>query len=130
MRAAKVALVPRDNLSALLVGPVLWSAYFVISYLGAGLACTVGFGAGEVIAGISGAQALVLIVGGIVAALMVAAGIQAERGRRAMLRPGASMPAADAQRQRFLYTAALSLCGFSLIGTLWLAITALIAPVC
>jgi hypothetical protein len=125
-----IALVPRDRLIGVMIGPIFWSAYFVISYLVSGTGCSLGYGKAE-LAGMSSVQLLLLIAGAITAALIAAAAVQAERGRRRAKESAAGAEhAPERRRHQFLYATSLVLCGLSLVGTLWLAMAALIVPVC
>ncbi|MGQ9427504.1 hypothetical protein ACXYTJ_16585 [Gilvimarinus sp. F26214L] len=121
-----LTLVPRDRLIGVVVGPVLWSLQFVISYLVTGVACTLNLGRASV-GGLSIAQWLLVLLGILFGGAIVAAAFQAQSGRR----DARSRTATDAAvREEFLYSAALGLCGLSLVGSAWLVVAAVITPLC
>jgi hypothetical protein len=117
-----------DNVAGLITGPVIWSLYFVASYMTSGFGCSV-----DVVTG-SGAEHsllrwLVVAEGVLAMLLIVLASVRAFRGRR-RAKVRANGDREDAQRQVFLFTVSLGLCGFSLVGVLWLMTAAVTAPVC
>lgn len=126
-----ITLVPKDSLAGIIVGPILWSIYFVLSYIVSGLVCSLGYSE-TTVAGMNPVQLVLLLVGLLIALFIVAAGMQAHRGRRQLRSLIAENEAEESalQRHDFLYLASLLLCGFSLIGVIWLGMAAAIAPIC
>lgn len=126
-----ITLVPKDSLAAVIVGPILWSIYFVLSYVVSGLVCSLSYSE-STLAGMNLVQLVLLIAGLLIALLIVAAGMQAHRGRQQLrsLIAESEEDESALQRQRFLYSTSRLLCVFSLVGIIWLGLAAAIAPIC
>ena len=121
-------IVRTDRISGIIFGPVIWSVYFVLSYIISGFGCARGLDKTQLL-GFNTVQLLLIGTGIIASLLILMAGAQAELGRRRIKRHGSSKEAVES-RNYFLHSVAALLCGFSLIGTLWLILNALLSPVC
>lgn len=126
-----INLVPRDSLVGTIVGPILWSIYFLLSYVASGLVCSLGYSE-TTLTGMNPVQWVLLIAGLVIAVLIIVAGVQAHRGRKELRSLVAENEDEEStlQRQGFLYSTSLLLCGFSLIGVIWIGMAAAIAPIC
>lgn len=123
-----IALVPRDSLVGLIIGPLIWGGYFTLNYIISGVGCSLGYNRFE-FAGLSAVQWAALAAGAVAVLLIAVAAFQANRGRLHVL-DAAERGEHAAQRHDFLYTNALILCGLSLVGAIWLAMAAAVAPIC
>ena len=112
---AMFRLVPRGTLFGMIVAPVVWIGYFVLSYIVVGVGCAVGYGESAdfgllriVLLGVS-------LAGG---GLILSATAQSYRHWRAALREEPVEETLESPHA-FLALAGLFLCGISLLGVVW-----------
>lgn len=125
-----IALVPRDSLIGMLIGPTVWMAAFVIMYTITGTACALGYATAS-ISGLNAMRFFALLVAAISAIVIFLAGMHAFRHWQDVRR---TMVDADElpirQRHEFLYLSAIALSAISLVGTVWMAIAVMMNPIC
>jgi hypothetical protein len=117
-----------DSLWALVVGPTIWSAYFLAVYVVAAVYCAK---AGGPFADLAAVR-LFVAGSGLVALLAIGAwGLRAGRRWR---RAGGALPPhgddTDQSRHQFLALATLLLCGVSFVATIYVALPAVFIEVC
>lgn len=122
-------MVPRDGIVGLMIGPTIWLTYFVLSYLISGIGCRLGYQHYDLV-GTNPIHFLVLVAGVVAAALIAIAGMHAYRGRSRALSSTNASDRKTTARNAFLYGVALVLSTLSLVGVLWLAMNAMLTPVC
>ena len=137
----RIRLFARDHLVSMLAAPMIWAVHFVLSYLLASLACSLGWSELR-FAGLPLTQSAIMIV--TLAALVllgVAAADNLGKRRRAIgagaTDAGDAAGAVDAnastggrQVSVFIATSALLLCLLSALAVLWVAFPALLLPPC
>lgn len=120
----------RENAMGMLSGLLLWGDYFLLSYLISGLGCETGFGEAR-LAGVNALRLLLLGVGVLFGLVIFFLGLRAARaGRDATASKSGAGSSEGVQQMEFLHRVRAGLYGLSLVGVVWLALTAAIGPVC
>lgn len=120
-----IRMVRPDSLIGTIVGPLIWAAYFTVSYLVSGIGCELGYASPATGPGLI---RILVIGGGILATLLIIiAAKQAQTGRRRAEREPVDE---DQQRHGFLFTISLALNLLSLVGSVWLLMNAILTPLC
>lgn len=122
-------LVPHNNIIALAVAPSVWLVYFVLTYLFTEIGCARGWSNAR-IAGLDALQFLLWSIAAIGAGFISYATRQAYRNLQAAKDPETTREPEVRERRSFLAKAGFFLCGISLLGTLWGAITILVFDTC
>ena len=117
----------RDSLWGLIAGPTVWSAYFLLAYVGAAIFCAKGGDA----ATFGGLRLAILGLGIVALGAIGFAGVDAWRRWQ---HGSESAPPHDADtdmsRHQFLALATLLLCGVSFVATIFVALPALFFASC
>lgn len=121
--------VPHNNVVALAVAPSVWLAYFVATFMVTEIGCTRAW-MDVSIAGLNLLDVLLWSIAAIGLVLISYASWQSWRNLRAAQDPDADHEPEVRDRREFIARSGFFLCGISLLGTLWGALTILVFDTC